>query len=433
MKIRNILLSAVALVLLGSCTKTITETEVIVRHNHVHAFVMMSFGYNDIGSFLKKNIKEMENNYIPDGGDEENLLFLYSHGEGQDGKPEVPSLQRIYRNHAGDLMRANVMTFSEGDIPNTGENISKVLNCIRDRYRADSYGLLVSSHGSGWVPPGYLSLPERFEGTSSDIWSAAQFAKRRRANAPVPYVPREDDGPAVKSIGTTWTDATHKNIYETDITELAEAIPFKMDYIIFDACYMGGIEVAYELKDKCRWLCASQTEILGDGMDYSRLLTRLLKTDVPAPEAVCTDFYSLYENQTGTYKSATISMIDCSRLDALAAVCRGIFRAHEMNYDSCDRNALQQFFRNRNRDKQKWFYDLRSIIVAVGASETELADLDWALEQCVSYKASTEWFMSDFKINSFSGLSMYMPYPDRNYLNKYYKGLAWNEATGLLR
>ena len=433
--IRNILLPVAALLALGSCTKIVTETEVVVRHNHIHAFVMMSFGCNDLDSYLKKNIREMEGGYIPAGGDEENLLFLYSQGVNADGTPEIPSLVRVCRNHVGDLVRANVMTFSEGDIPNTGENIAKVLSCIRDKYRADSYGLLLSSHGSGWVPPGYLALPERFEGTTTDVWSAGKAMRRgsRRANGPVPYLHREDDGPAVKSIGSTWTDKTHKNAYETDIIELAEAIPFKLDYIIFDACYMGGVEVAYELKDKCRWLCASQTEILGDGMDYSRLVGRLLKYDAPDPEAVCEDFYSLYENQSGQYKSATISMIDCSRLDALAAVCRSVFRSHDVNYDSCDKTSLQQFFRNRYRDKQKWFYDFRSVMVAAGATETELADIDWALEQCVAYRASTEWFMSDFQIKSFSGLSMYMPYPDRNYLNNYYKELSWNKATGLVK
>ncbi len=41
--------------------------------------------------------------------------------------------------------------------------------------------------------------------------------------------------------------------------------------------------------------------------------------------------------------------------------------------------------------------------------------------------------MSDFQIKSFSGLSMYMPYPDRNYLNNYYKELSWNKATGLVK
>ncbi len=430
------ILAVAALFALGACTKIVTETEVVVRHNHTHAFVMMSFGCNDLDSYLKRNIKEIYAHYIPGNGNEENLFFLYSQGVNSDGSPEIPSFVRVYLNQAGDLVRANVLNFSEGDIPNTGENISMVLNSVREKYPADSYGLLVSSHGSGWVPPGYLSAPDKYEKTSSsNILSAGRARKsgNRPSNAPVPYVRRDGDGPVVKSVGSTWTDETHGKVYETEITELAEAIPFKLDYIIFDACYMGGIEVAYELKDKCRWMCASQAEILGDGMDYSRLLERLLQSGTPDPEAVCDDFYNLYKDQSGQWQSATISMIDCSRLDALAAVCRSVFRAHDVDYDHCDRSVLQQFFRNSYRDKQKWFYDFRSVLAAAGANEDELADIDWALGQCVVYKAATEWFMKDYKINSFSGLSMYLPYSDRTYLNNYYRGLAWNEVTGLVK
>ncbi len=427
------LLSAAAFIVFGSCTKT----ETVVRdRGHVHAFVMMSFGYTQgLGTYLRKNIAEIERNYLPGDADGENLFFLYNHSDDGYGNPGIPTLERICKTGSGEIVRTAVMEFSEGDIPNTGENIAKVLNCIRDKYNADSYGLLLSSHGSGWVPPGYLANPDNFENLSSDIWSSAKVTNRekRRANAPVPYIPTEDDGPVMKSIGSTWTDATKKNVYETDIIELAEAIPFKMEYIIFDACYMGGIEVAYELKDKCRWMCASQTEILGDGMDYSLLLERLLKSDAPDLGAACLDFYSLYEQQSGIYKSATISMIDCSRLDALAAVCRSVFRSHEVTYDSSDKAALQQFFRNSYSAKHKWFYDFRSVMVAAGADETELADIDWALGQCVNFKAATEQFMNDFKIKTFSGLSMYLPYPERDYLNNYYKTLSWNEVTGLIR
>lgn len=432
--LRNIFSTFAVAAALVSCTKV--EKEVVIRHRHTHAFIMMSFGFNDIGSYLKKNIREMENGFIPDGGNEENLLFLYSHNAGADGKMAAPTLTRIYLDETGALVRENVMTFSVTDIPNTGENISKVLGCIHDKYQADSYGMLISSHGTGWVPPGYMSKPDSYENGAATGQRRAMTAGhgRRYTNGPVDYVPRDaGDGPVVKSIGVTWTDDTMKSTYETDIMELADAIPFKMEYIIFDACYMGGVEIAYELKDKCRWLCASQTEILGDGMDYKQLLQRLLKDGGPDPEAVCSDFFSLYESQAGTYRSATVSMIDCSRTDVLAAVCRSIFRKHDISYDSCDKVRLQQFFRNRNRNTQKWFYDLRSIMAAAGADEVELADLDWALEQCVVYKAATEWFMNDFEIKTFCGMSMYLPYPERNYLNSYYKELAWNKTTGLLR
>lgn len=434
--IRNIILFPLFLCFFAasSCTKIVRETDVVVRRNHIHAFVMMSFGYNDLDRSLKQNILDMENGFIPEMKNEEKLLFLYSQGVGQDGKAEKPLLSRIYLNHSGDLVKENLLQFGSDEIPNKGENITKVLNCIKDKYHPDSYGMLISSHGTGWTPPGYMGSPDKFEGFSDNVWSVARLRKqsRHRINVPVPYI-RQEDSIAVKSIGVSWTDDGHKNSYETDIVELSKAIPFKLEYIIFDACYMGGVEVAYELKDKCKWLCASASEILGTGMDYSRLLQRLLQSETPNPMAVCTDFYNLYANQSGIYKSATISMTDCSRIDVLAAVCRAIFRAHEINFKQCDEAKLQQFFRNKNRSSQKWFYDLRSVLVAAGADENELADFDWALQQCVVYREATEYFMNDYQIKSFCGLGMYLPYSERAYLNDYYKTLSWNVATGLVK
>lgn len=444
-RLRNILSHTALLCLLAtlSCTKTITETEVIIRHNHIHAHIMMVFGatpreYNNLDSFLTDNIREMEDGFIPDGGDEENMLFLYSQFLGKDSKAATPTLTRIYRNKAGDIVRANVMNFNEGEIANTGKNIKKVLDCIRNNYQADSYGLLISSHGTGWMPSGYCLNPSKFEQTES-VKSNLKFGfttpdKNLSCNLGPYSIP--EDWPVTKSIGCTANDGTPP--YETDIRELAAAIPYKMEYIIFDACFMGGVEVAYELKDKCRWLCASQAEILGAGMEYSRMLQHLLQSPMEL-EAVCTDFYNLYAGKSGWEQSATISLLDCSRLDALAAVCRQIFRAHNISFSECDSSKLQRYFRAQ---AHMWFYDLRSIVAASGANEMEIADLDWALSQCVAYNEATEYFMykepphnsyNGFPITCHSGLSMYLPYPDRTYLNNYYKTLAWNEATGLIK
>ena len=437
-RVRNILSLTALLCLLAmlSCTKTITKTEVVIRHNHVHAHIMMTFGAspgnNNIDSFLKSNIREMENNYIPDEGDEENMLFLYSQFLGKDGKTAAPTLTRVYRNKAGDITRVNVMTFSVEDIANTGDNITRVLNCIRDKYHADSYGLIISSHGTGWAPPGYSLDPSKFEQTESsesDIKFEFTARGKKFSSRLSPYKEPED-GPVTKSIGLTSVEG--KLSRETDIRELAAAIPYKMEYIIFDACFMGGVEVAYELKDKCRWLCASQTEILGAGMDYSRMLRHLLQSPRD-PKAVCEDFYNLYAGKSGWEQSATISMVDCSRLDALAAVCRQIFRAHNISFSECNETKLQKYFRYQ---AHMWFYDLKSVVIAAGADEIEIADLDWALSQCVAYNEATEYFMTGYKgfpITCHSGLSMYLPYPERAYLNDYYKTLAWNEATGLIK
>jgi hypothetical protein len=41
--------------------------------------------------------------------------------------------------------------------------------------------------------------------------------------------------------------------------------------------------------------------------------------------------------------------------------------------------------------------------------------------------------MNEFYINTFSGFSMYLPSNGHAELDKYYRTLKWNQATGLVK
>ena len=65
--------------------------------------------------------------------------------------------------------------------------------------------------------------------------------------------------------------------------------------------------------------------------------------------------------------------------------------------------------------------------------ETGLAEFREALSSCVIYKAATPRFLS-IDINTFSGLSMFLPNADpTEALWDFYRGLSWNQATGLVK
>ena len=214
-----------------------------------------------------------------------------------------------------------------------------------------------------------------------------------------------------------------------ELQDFADAIPMKLDYILFDACLMGGIEVAYELKDKCRRIGFSQAEVLAEGLDYSTLTTHLLQSAEPDPQGVCEDYFKQYDIESGVYRSATISYIDCEMLEPLAEVCRDLFSIHSNGISWIRPNNVQRFYRS---DKH-WFYDLESIIFESGATKEEISRLHDALKGCVLYAAHTPTFMLEFEINTFSGFSMYLPSNGSVELNKYYKTLKWNKATGLVK
>lgn len=79
-----------------------------------------------------------------------------------------------------------------------------------------------------------------------------------------------------------------------------------------------------------------------------------------------------------------------------------------------------------------WFYDLADIVAKAGASAEELAELNRAVEDCMVYRAATPEFMGSFSIDTYSGFSMYLPCDGSMELDRYYRTLKWNLATGLV-
>ena len=439
----------------------------------VRAFVMMSFGFNNLSGYLSEDISEVQTGYIPGDSKKDNLFFIYSHRLSKGyATPTSPVLFRVYKNRQGAVVRDTLLRLEEGSIPHSAENLARVLNYIKDNYRPSSVGVLMSSHGTGWAPPGYCDSPDSYEkgtstssGSSSDqislfggngasnkndretpLWTAGESWEE--GENIVPYSPTEDFPPVkacaeygftppVKSFAATVTDGKGKEGYQTELKELVRGIPYKLSYLIFDACYMGGVEVAYELRDRCRWIGFSQTEILAYGMVYSEMISQLLEGGTPDVEAVCRSYFEQYNSQSGYMKSATISLVDCSKIYLLARLCREFFSSHEVNINTCNSELLQRYFRDTTDGyKQRWFYDLLSVVKAAGASEEEVEKFEAVLDVCVPYKAATPEFMTGwggFEINCHSGLSMYLPYTDRDYLNTYYKTLSWNTATDLVK
>lgn len=409
------------------------------------AHLMITVGFNNISSFLADDVRDLEDGFIPGNSAQDNLLFVFSHNtDGPYSKATSPVLTRLYKGSDGQIHRQKLIEFESGSIPNTKESLSRVLNYIRDNYHPDSFGILMSSHGSGWTPPGYCTKPDLYEkgtGSSGSILLSERCSATNEVHEMTPwngFVPYFDTGvpPLTKSFGQTIIPSDTSMSYETDIKELAEGIPFKLEYIIFDACFMGGVEVAYELRDKCRFLCFSQTEILADGMNYKTMMSHLLEKKEADVISLGKEFYDYYNKQSGYNRSATISVIDCSKMDPLVEVCEDFFSRHDIDSKNCASDELQPYFRSQYAKNHGWFYDLRSIFVAAGADEEELKLLDAALAQSVVYNEATEYFMEGdggFRVKSHCGFSMYLPYPDRTYLNNYYKTLAWNKATGLIK
>ena len=388
-------------------------------------------GFNSLRDYIYEDIQDLKSGYAPSKKDKKAFLVIehLSDARGNYSVQTSPQLIQVYSDGKKGVVLDTIKTYG-GDL-SEGENMKTILSDIKRQFQSDHYGMVFSSHASGWLPAGYFYHPESFETYKSASGRKGAAAFQGFPSGTFPRVDEEllPGEPLTKSLTRTDGVSTFK---EMDLKVFKDNIPMHLDYILMDACLMGCIEVAYELKDICDQIGFSQAEILADGFNYKTLAGDLLGKSEPDTRAVVDDYFQQYASKADkTDRSATISLVDCTKLDALASVCRPLFSKYSAQMAELDPFYIQRYYRN----SKHWFYDLEDILLQAGIDAGERASLTSALNSCIIYKAATDEFLKGFggfTIRTFCGFSMYFPYYGSAFLDSKYKELAWNKATGLV-
>lgn len=284
----------------------------------------------------------------------------------------------------------------------TAEGISSILNDVKTFAPAGRYAMTIGCHGMGWLP----------------VASAASATKRHSLGQKKHW---EYEGvPMTRYFGGL------SSKYQTNTTTLAEGIAragMKMEYILFDDCYMSSIEVAYDLKDVTDHLIACPTEIMAYGMPYAEIGTYLLgKVDYKAICDAFYDFYSTYDIPCGT-----IGVTVTSELENLTSVMKEINGKY--TFPASSLHTVQPM----DGYNPTIFFDYGDYVATLCKEDEKLlARFEAQLERTVPYKRHTPYYFSAVsyelnKINAYSGVTISDPSIDLEASAKY--GTAWYLAT----
>ena len=342
-----------------------SKTDRIPVSEKRNVLLLYSVGFNSLSNYLEADIEDVKGGWLPSASRNADVMLVYSHLVAKDyATPNPPVLCRLYKTPDGKVVTDTLVVYDKDTRSASAEQLNDVLTYVNETFPAKSYGMVFSSHATGYLPAGYYSSPTDY----TFDWDLSYRSGRRDSSPkPVPYVEpwRDPELPAVKSIGQDLVGPYGDRVsYEIELPEFAAAIPMHMRYILFDACLMGGVEVAYELKDKCDMVGFSPTEVLSEGFDYSTLTLHLLCED-PDPKAVCEAYYNQYRDKSGVNQSATISLVDCSSIDRLAGLCKELFTKYRKGLELIAPVRVQQYYTY----SYHWFYDLESIIYESGKAE----------------------------------------------------------------
>ena len=255
---RIIVLCVAAAALVSSCKCGGHEPEDVQCKN---LLLVYTAGENSLSSYLDSNIEDIinaaedtanvgYNGYVPSKNSEDVLLVM-SHrmrASGTYGTNTPAHLLRLYSMTGRKTKKVTVVvdtlkTYSTDVIPTQKGSMRQILQDVDDLFHAEHYGMIFSSHGTGWVPPGYYTNPSGY-----DASSLPGRPRLQSATDGVPFVEDDEfpDGPAVRSLGQSRVRENGKTTsYEFAIDDFADEFPYHFDYIYFDACLMGGVEFAY--------------------------------------------------------------------------------------------------------------------------------------------------------------------------------------------
>ena len=239
----------------------------------------------------------------------------------------------------------------------------------------------------------------------------------------------EENDPFTGMVRSLGQDKMASGDVEMSVTEFASGIPFHLDYLLFDMCFGGGMEVVYALRDKANYIGVSPAEVLADGMyDYTKLIGFLFNGSSPDLRGLFVDSFEKYNKQSGQYRSATVTLVRTEGLERLASVCKDLVSRYSDAIAHAPVSQIQGYF----RQNRHYFYDLEDTFAKCGASSEDMAVLRNAIDGSIVYKNATPSFLNVFDIKTYSGYSIYLPCAGTSLLDSYYKDEEWNKAVGLV-
>lgn len=376
----NIYIVAIAFMgLCVSCSHDDDEPEQQENSKTLLMYFPWSGDSNPLTSSFWINISDMKKSYEQYGRDDESVVVFI-----------CTSATKAVMFNLSDY-KGNDSTALDGyvqmDNPSftTVDGISNIINTMKSVAPATTYAMIVGCHGLGWIPVQKSSNIKRSKGYGEfkPHWEYANT-----------------DGIVTRFFGGTSTQ------YQVDISTFANALTAsgtKLQFLLFDDCYMSSIEVAYDLRDVTDYLIACPTEIMGYGMPYSTMGRYLL--GAPDYEEICLSFYDFYSSYS--YPYGTIGVTKTSELDALAAIAKEI--NDQYTFDTALRGSVQRM----DGYTPVMFYDYGDYVSHLCSDSTLLQRFNEQLEKTVPYKAHTLRYYSNtgssYAIKAYSGVTTSEP------------------------
>lgn len=352
---------------------------------------------NNLSEFALLDLEEMKVGMQNVQNADMHLLVYIDFTHKENGT--LPRLLEL-KNEGGTVVEKVVKTYGNRNsvgVSETQEVFADVFS--NSQYQADSYGLVYWSHGDGWLP-----YPLR--------------------------------------TGTRWVGQDTGNgdnrMNISEFVEILEIAPH-LNFILFDACFMQSVEVAYELRDYTDYCIGSPTEIPGPGASYDEVVPAMFSTEntaVNIGRAYYEPYAAKYDSGNGISNTnwtggASVCVLKTDQLDNLASITQRVLPT------TVDNALLRKSvfdYDKRSVQGHVGYYDFAGMLRMI-VDDSDYAVWKQAFDGAVAYWATTPMnysaFAEMFSMEGTNGVSCYIPSTSNSVTDKTYRSTEWYTAAGL--
>lgn len=318
-------------------------------------------GYNNLYSFFEQNIRDVEQSIKQAGGLGSNNLYVVI----ADNSPNRVYLYRV-RMEGTECVHDTIKRYDHPRLMDA-QWITRVINDVKSISETPKYAMLVGCHGEGWLPP------------KNNVTRAK----------------------------TRWFGGPGYAISIADFAQGIEQTGIKLEYLLFDDCYLSCTEVAYDLRNATNMLIASTSEVMADGMPYAEVF-QYLASPQPNFGQLVNDYIAHYQRQS--YPYATIGVINTQYIQSMAQLMKQVNATYTWN--TANNHLLQDL--DGDHFVPTVYFDFGSYARTLFGSNLALYSQYRALmAQLVPYKGNTAYIYNasgtTTRVNEFSGITISDP------------------------
>ena len=237
--------------------------------------------------------------------------------------------------------------------------------------------------------------------------------------------------------GVSYDDSSNNHITTNELTTAtklcAEALGQKIDIINMDCCLMGMVEVAYAIKDNCKYFVGSEEVEAGKGTPYDDVL-KGWKPGMDAKDLAnhwVNAYAKSYQGGSQGRDDSTQSAIDLSKIDNLMTSLDGFSKAvMSGKYADKVQSAVAKtvkFEYPENIDLLHFMKNFKPLCSGDSSVITAIEKVETAANAAIINSKTTARSSSNQRYKNAEGIAIYLP--QRLSLESKYSELGFSKAS----